>query len=222
MKTKVTFKLDLEKDIHNVWETANSNLTYGYDFKKHIHKKTLSICRGKKFEECKKELAKGATKIYSNKLIPILIKAVNDSWKTINDEYFRRLEKITKTKMYRNSFTGYLTFAGRCPYNTKEHYFYFSYFEPFARIMEIAAHEIMHLQFHNTYWNKVEKKIGKKKTGDLKEALTVLLNLEFRDLWFVEDRGYQMHKELREFISQEWKKDKDFEKLIEKCVEYLK
>ena len=56
----------------------------------------------------------------------------------------------------------------------------------------------------------------------LKEALTVLLNLEFKDLWFIEDEGYKKHKELREFIAQEWKKEKDFEKLLKKCVKYLK
>ena len=80
----------------------------------------------------------------------------------------------------------------------------------------------MHLYFHRFYWKNIEKEIGKEKTGDLKEALTVLLNLEFKDLWFVEDEGYEEHKELREFITQEWKNNKDFEKLLEKCVEYLK
>jgi len=52
--------------------------------------------------------------------------------------------------------------------------------------------------------------------------LTILLNLEFKDLWFVEDRGYDVHKELRNFISDEWKKEKDFEKLLDKCILYLK
>ena len=80
----------------------------------------------------------------------------------------------------------------------------------------------MHLQFHNTYWKEVEEKIGNRKTSDLKEALTVLLNLEFKDLWFVQDMGYDMHKELRDFISKQWKKKKDFNILLDKCIKHLK
>ena len=80
----------------------------------------------------------------------------------------------------------------------------------------------MHIQFHNTYWPKIEKQIGKEKTADLKEALTILLNLEFKDLWFVRDEGYEIHQELRKFIEKEWKENPDFDILMKKCVEYLK
>jgi len=80
----------------------------------------------------------------------------------------------------------------------------------------------MHLYFHKFYWDKVESEIGEDKTADLKEALTVLLNVEFKDLWFVSDQGYKPHEELRKFIRDEWKKEKDFDVLLKKCVEYLK
>ena len=40
-------------------------------------------------------------------------------------------------------------------------------------------------------------------------------------LWMVEDIGYPAHKELRDFISRTWKKEKDFEGLLKKCVEHL-
>ena len=77
--------------------------------------------------------------------------------------------------------------------------------------MLTAGHEIMHLHFHNTHWSEIEEKIGKEKTFDLKEALTVLLNIEFKDLWFYMDSGYSLHKELRDFISKIWKEKKDFD-----------
>jgi hypothetical protein len=79
----------------------------------------------------------------------------------------------------------------------------------------------MHL--HNTdWWDKVEKKLGNKKTHDLKEALTELLNLEFKDLWIVDDRSYPNHIQLREFIKKEWMKEKDFDKLTEDCIKWIK
>ena len=58
--------------------------------------------------------------------------------------------------------------------------------------------------------------------ADLKEALTVLLNLEFKDILLAYDEGYGMHKELRDFISEEWKRKQDFNSLIDRCIEYLK
>jgi hypothetical protein len=88
--------------------------------------------------------------------------------------------------------------------------------------LNTMGHELLHFHFFEHYWNKIEKQIGNNKTDDLKEALTVLLNLEFKDLWFKYDQGYSNHQELRKFISQQWKKKKDFNLLLKKCVEYLK
>ena len=219
---KVIFKFDKEKDLFNVWETCNEGSSYGFDFRKNMDPKTISICENKKFEDVKNTLAKKFEKIYSSKIMLILLESINKAWKEINDEYFKRLEKIMKKPVYKNLFTGYLTLSNKCPYMLKEDAFYFNFFRSIMETLRTAGHEIMHLQFHNTYWKNIEKEIGNKKTHDLKEALTVLLNLEFRDLWFVEDNGYEIHKELRNFIADEWKKEKDFEILLQKCVEYLK
>jgi hypothetical protein len=97
-----------------------------------------------------------------------------------------------------------------------------SFFRDLTTALSICGHELLHIQFHNTYWGEIEKQIGKEKTADLKEALTVLLNIEFKDLWFIEDKGYDIHKELRNFISEEWKKERNFKILMNKCVTYLK
>ena len=221
-KVKVIFKFDKEKDLYNIWETCNKENSFGFDFKRNLDEKTIAICRDKKFKECKGDLAKKWEKIHSSNLIPLFLTSVSKFWAVIIDEFFRRLEKVMGKPIYKKSFVGYLTTAGRCPYILNEDSFYFNFFSPLVTILSTTAHEIMHLQFHNTYWDGVEKRIGMEKTKDLKEALTVLLNLEFKDLWFVEDKGYEMHKELRQFIVQEWKKEKDFEVLLNKCINYLK
>ena len=49
-------------------------------------------------------------------------------------------------------------------------------------------------------YQEVKKQIGKEKTGDLKEALTVLLNTEFNDILEKKDEGYPDHQKLREYI----------------------
>jgi len=219
---KVIFKFDKERDLYNIWETCNQGSSYGFDFKKDMDHKTISICENKRFEDCREELSKRFDKMHNSDLTPIFLKAINDSWGRINNEFFKRLEQIMKMPMYQDSFIGYMTVSNRCPYRLKENVFYFNFFRSILDVLRTAGHEIMHLQFHNTYWDYVEKELGNKKTHDLKEALTVLLNLEFRDLWFVEDKGYESHKELRDFIASEWKKEKDFDILLKKCVEFLK
>ncbi len=221
MKPKVIFKFDTEKDLHNIWETCNKDSGW-YDFKKTVHPGLLKICEGKKFSECKEELKKQKRRLYNSGLIEIYAKAMQEAWDKINDEYFKRLEKVMKKPIAKKQITAYLTTNIRCPYDYRHSSFMVSFFRDLLHCLTTCGHEIMHIQFHYTYWPKIEKQIGEKKTADLKEALTVLLNLEFRDLLFSEDAGYEPHKKLREFISKEWKKKKDFDVLMKKCVGYLR
>lgn len=225
MKPKVTFKLDKEKDLQNIWETCNKGKGYGHDFSKHMPQQIVKLCKGKKFNECKPELKRRFDKMYKNTLIKDIEKYFSISWKKIEGEYLRRLEKITKRKIPFNKVYAYLTSASRCPYNynKKQPYFYVKIFDSIPEAMDTCGHELMHIHLHNTdWWKKVEKEIGYNKTHDLKEALTALLNLEFRDLWIVDDRGYSSHVKLREFISKEWKKEKDFDKLTDNCIKWIK
>lgn len=219
--SKVIFKFDKEKDLYNIWETCNKDSSW-YDHKKNISSTFLEICEGKKFEDCKEELNGYRGKMYDSGLIEIFVNAVQEAWNKINDEFFERLEKVTKRKFKFDTVNAYITTVMRCPYDYSEPSFMFSFFRDLPSILSVCGHELIHIQFHNTYWDDVEKEIGEEKTADLKEALTVLLNLEFKDLWFVEDRGYDTHKELRNFIADEWKKEKDFEILLQKCIEFLK
>ena len=123
-----------------------------------------------------------------------------------------------------NNFIGYITTIGFYPYSYDKQspWFMISFNAGIPRALCGAGHELMHIQFHNTYWNDLEKNIGREKTADLKEALTVLLDIEFRDLWFTKDNGKECHKELRKFITKEWKKKPDFDVLLNKCVKYMK
>lgn len=217
---KVIFKFDKEKDLWNIWKTCNFSSNW-HDFKKSLNSNILKIAEEKEFKTCKKEIKDYFKKVHESKLISIFIEAINKSWNNINNEFFKRLENIMKKPICSKIFVGYITTMGRCPYDFKEKSFMISIFYSIPQVLQTAAHEIMHIQFHNTYWEEIEREIGREKTADLKEALTVLLNLEFKDLWFVEDKGYKPHKKLRNFIIKEWKKEPDFDVLLEKCVDYL-
>ena len=218
---KVILKFDKEKDLFNLWETCNKNIEL-HDFKKNLTPNIIKLCEDKSFDECKRELEKVMRKVYNSGLIEIFINALQEAWNKINHEFFFRLERVMKKPICASEFTCYITTIKRCPYNYKDYSFMVSLFFSLPQGLATIGHEIIHIQFHHTYWEKVEKEVGKKKTADLKEALTVLLNLEFNDLWFSIDCGYPQHEKLRKFIKEEWKVDKDFEILMDKCIKYLK
>jgi len=220
-KYKVIFKFDKEKDLFNIWETCNKDSNW-YDHKKNIHPMFLDMCEGKEFNEIREELGNYRKRMHDSGLIELFVDAVQKAWDKINDEFFKRLKKVMKKPFKFEKINAYATTVVRCPYDYKEPWFMFSFFRDIPNVLNTCGHELMHIHFHNTYWSDVEKQIGKKKTADLKEALTVLLNLEFKDLWFVEDKGYDIHKKLRKFIEKEWKEEKNFEKLLNKCIKHLK
>ena len=217
----VKFKFDKHKDIWNYWSSANEKSQF-LDFSKFINPELLKLIKGKTQKEASKIIERNLSNIHNNPLIKIYLEAVSKAWKSIEKKYFENLVKITKKPICSEKFTAYTTTTVRCPYEKKENWFMINFFSPIPHSLKTIGHEIMHFQFYKYYFDEIEKEIGKEKTEDLKEALTVLLNLEFRNLWLVEDKGYPKHEKLREFIEKEWKKEPDFENLLEKCVEFLK
>jgi len=215
---KVIFKFDKEKDLWNHWYKSNWKSSWA-NFK--INSKIKKICEGENFKECKEELSNHLSKIQNSNIINLEINSLEKYWREIEEEFFKRMDKLMK-KNFDENVIAYLTTFGVCPYDPEEPSFMFSLFYSLPCQLQTCGHEIMHLYFHKFYWKKVESQIGKEKTGDLKEALSVLLNVEFRDLWFAKDSGYESHRDLRNFILIEWEKEKDFEKLLDKCVDFLK
>ncbi|MBW6442297.1 hypothetical protein K0A97_00755 [Patescibacteria group bacterium] len=220
---QVKFKFDKRKDIWNHWDTSNY-ISPWTKKKANDFTEIDKICKNKGLEECKKDVEKFLKPIHDNKLLYSVIEAFQRSWDNINDEYFRILKKITGKPMPFDMITGYLTTQKRCPYDPKEPSFMVSIFSSIPNALKVCAHELMHIHFHNTDWPRLEKQVGKEKTSNLKEALTVLLNLEFKGLWILRDEGYDSddQQKLRDFIEREWKKEKDFDSLLNKCVDYLK
>lgn len=222
---KINFKIDMNKDFENYYEAVNTKEHYGKkDWDKGMSKHIKKLIGNKNREEACKSSLFYFQKSYEkyNKYFTLFLKQVEGYWKLIEEEFFKRIEKITSRKFPPDEFTVYLTTIFRCPYDYKEKWFMISFLQHPLFCAKIIAHELMHFHFIHYNWESIEKQIGENKTNDLKEALTVLLNLEFRDLFFFEDRGYKGHKRLREFIIKTWKKERNYDKLLNKCVEFLK
>ncbi len=221
---KVIFKFNKKLDAENYFIAANSNPKWGGNFTKTLRPEVLKMLRGKKWEEIEKPLMNMLNQGYSkdktfmkNKLNEISYK-----WKKVETKYFVKLEKVTKHKIFRKIFPSYITTIGRCPYSVKYSWFMISIFNSTNWNIGTIAHEIMHLQFHYYYEKELRKQLNHEQFQDLKEALTVLLNVEFKQIISEEDKGYPNHKYFRKYIVKEWKKKKDFDVLMEKCIKYLK
>lgn len=107
--------------------------------------------------------------------------------------------------------TAYLTINPRCPYNIEEGWFFVSMSK--GNPILTMIHELWHFYTWEKFGEEWIEKLGKEKYNDIKEALTVLLNIECHHLLpeGVEDEGYPQHQELREKIRELWKQNPDIE-----------
>jgi len=223
---RLKFGFDKERDLQNIWGTCNGGSTW-YDFSKRMPEEVVGFCKGKSFKEAKPKILAYYKDAYDSKFIPVFLNSIENAWMIVENEFYKRLKNITGKDFVKKEVVVYLTFATRCPYNydggnNNGDWFMVSFWSDLYDAVSTIAHELMHFHFFDNYAEEVVEEIGEEKMEDLKESLTVFLNLEFRGLWMSFDRGYDVHQDLRKFISDEWEKEKDFDLLLKKCVEYLK
>lgn len=133
-------------------------------------------------------------------------------WDDIADEYQKRAEGIFGVSLQKD-VTAYVSINSRCPYSIEDNFFLV--FISTKSTLKTAMHELWHFYTWQKFGEEELEKLGPQKYNDIKEALTVLLNIECGDLFpeGVQDFGYPQHKELRENIVEFWKETKDIEKL---------
>jgi hypothetical protein len=215
---KVRITYDVEKDMKNIWRVCNSPVSYGVDVSDKVPKELIEASKGE-YPDCRNRLLALSTQMYpSVKNLPFIL-GLQSKWEEIEAPFFTKLWRITK-RPHKGDITGYLTNAVRCPYDPRDGSFMVSLRSPIQRALLTCGHEILHLHFHQHYFNKVAEKVGEEKAHDIKEALTVLLNLEFADLMKAEDKGYKKHERMRKFIEARWKEEKNFQKLLEGLVNF--
>lgn len=136
------------------------------------------------------------------------ISSYEADWSKIGNEYHRRAQSIFNTALP-EPITAYLTINNRCPYNITESTFYVSF--PRESVRKTIMHELWH--FYTWYGLGVteEERLGKGLYNDLKESLTVLLNVVCADLMpeGVHDEGYLQHQLLRAEVTKLWNETND-------------
>jgi len=154
VKPVVVFKLDYKKDAENYWMTAHSKLKWDQkwqmvsDINGKITRKSWKRARNSLYSYLKKAYKK------NDKILKLVLKQFEEAWRLIEDEYFRRIERITKRPVFTKRFTAYLTTTNRCPYSIKDNSFMLIFLSPTLSALRVCCHEIMHLQFHHYFWDR--------------------------------------------------------------------
>jgi len=143
-----------------------------------------------------------------------LIEKFEQDWSGI-EERFHKIAESVFDKILPENITAYLTINTRCPYSIEGNYFFVSISNTSA--LRTIMHELWHFYTWQKFGSDIEDSIGKQKYNDIKEGLTVLLNIECKDLLpeGVIDIGYPQHKELRKEIVSLWNKNKSVDEILE-------
>ena len=138
-------------------------------------------------------------------------------WDSIADKYRKIAEDVFKAPVL-GTVTAYLTVNTRSPYSIESSLFFVKV--PSESVRKTVMHELWHFYTWYRFGVTWEEKIGKEKYNEIKEALTVLLNVECKDLLpeGILDMGYHQHQELRARILELWSKERDIEKLWSELV----
>jgi len=195
-------KFDLDKEFKLIWEQVNSN-------KGNHPSQIQAACLNLDYETAKLNILNLNNKFY-NSIYPKLIEETfTYVWRKVDREIFKRLDRIFECEMRRLYICNYLTTCTTLPYSPEYKYFFTNIFtSPFKQI-KTSIHELIHLYFHEFYMNMIIKELGSKEAYKLKEALTVIINIEFFDLTYSKDDGYTEHKQLRDKITKLWVKNED-------------
>lgn len=214
---KIKVKLAIKKDAWNWWDACN-RISHGVDWKKKVDKELWQKIHGKTEKMAIEFLLPYLKNYYqqNGKQLTAAIKETQDVFNKQSAVALRLMEKITGKKLYRENFTCFLTTFPRCPYSFKKGYVWLAADWRVECCLSIFLHELLHFQFLKYFYKKlVPKKLNDRQFDFLKEALTVILNHEFRKYLCQKDRGYAVHKSLRTKLDAHWRRYHDFDRLIE-------
>jgi len=209
----IIVKQNIKKDAWNWWHACNK-VSYGVDWKERIDKKLQNKLVNKTRKQAFYFLISYLKNLYKKENINQKKKEVRDIFDQSQREIFSRMEKITGKKIYRENFICFLTTFPRAPYDYHRGYVWLPIVWSRESHIGTFTHELLHFQTYAYWEKKCLKKLTKEEFENLKEALAVILNEEFMDLMIWPDKGYKIHRDLREKLLKFWKKNKNFNKLI--------
>jgi len=227
---KLEFKFDLQKEAENwVGFIIDHEPCYGMNknaynlclcaIPEELKNRVSKLSKEKAVKEVLMFLKNDPRRQLKQRFIDVQIKALQRIWKEKGNDLVKNLEK-TYMRNLPEKVISYITYLLICDYNFKEKYFHLSLYHPISKNFTLIAHELAHFIFYQHYENYCKSKgLNENQFQDLKESMTVLLNLEdFDQLLLVDDGGYPNHQKLRKFIFETYLQNRDFVETLDKAI----
>jgi len=219
LKFKYNLKKDAENfiDITRIKKIEENNLllteTRFFIYKLYFEKRGQNFNKNKVLDFIKNYINENKIDINQE------IKRIKNKWFPINSIFLERAEAIFKTKLPQKKIIVYLTINDICGYNINDCYFFVSLKGQHSNLT--IMHELWHFYTWEAYGKKFKREniISKEQYYDIKESLTEILNIEFKDLLGdIKDMGYPSHQEIRKMVKQYWSIEKDIQKVMENLL----
>ena len=210
----IQVRKNIKKDAWNWWDACN-RISYGVNWKERVDKKIYSRISGKTEKEAYAFLLPYLEKLYKRIHLDKEIKLTQQIFDEKKEKIFSIMEKVTGKKIYRKNFYCYFTTFPRGPYNLKKGSVGLPVIWGRKTFINVFVHELLHFQTIYYFKTEIVEKVSDKDFENFKEALTVILNVEFKELLTQHDRGYKIHRKLREKLLHYWSKERNFSKLID-------
>lgn len=221
MSKKIIIKLDLEKDAWNWWNGCNK-ISHGVDWKTKINSNLRKEIVGKTQKDAYSFLIPYLENIYKNLNIDSYINDIQKGFSKNQSKIFERMHKVTNRPIYRDTFICFLTSFPRFPYNYEKGYIWISNKRPLDFQISVFIHELLHFQYFAYFGEKVWDELGPDMHEGIKEAMTIILNEEFKDITPVSHEGYEIYRDLSKKLLEIWGKTENMDKFIEKTIKELK
>ncbi len=146
--------------------------------------------------------------------IPRLRSTIAEEWSYVEVDFINRSDTLFGIRSEFWPLVGYLSTNSRCTYQIEKNEFfvYMLADAPIANVM----HELFHFYtWYAFHCRLVKYGIDEGAYNDFKEALTVLLNVEYVDIMGgAIDSGYSQHAELREEIRALWLENRNLASIV--------
>ncbi len=130
------------------------------------------------------------------------VRLAQAGWDRIEIEVETILKRLFETDRGIENITAYLSVNDRFGYNPQKGFFFTTIYDD--NVNKICVHELLHFYTYRETLNIFKDSGVTNLFNDYKEALTVLLNLEFKNVLSGEDKGHLRQQGLREYIKTTW------------------
>jgi hypothetical protein len=210
----ISFRYDINKEYENFRKSFNSR------------NHQLASPRQQEFFSQFTELNPENARAFVERYIPDhgiimdeMIQKVREQWQDVGKTFYSRADKIFGIPFSHEPVTAWLTIHDRCSYG--EHNTDFFIHLNLPTVNKTIMHELWHFYFYFSVGHDILQQHGRSIYNDIKESLTVLLNVIFVDLLKgATDKGYPQHAELRKIIAMEYEKTNSIFLTIDSALKY--